>query len=478
MIFQSPRLLSLALIAAANAAALLVIDGCSSTSGGPSHPDSGAAAPDAGGAGILDSGGVDGTAADGPSPGNGGTPDASDAGNEGAEGSGCAGGEQLCDGGCTSVVSNNSACGSCGVTCSASQTCVGGACVTPVSGDAGTECDPSARSAFPVVVAPDGVYLIEGIPVDAPAPLSTITRIGRGADGGLDLASCTTTTGTVPIAEYAMGLAQAGSNVYLVSGATSTGTQPAVYGAQIADGGLTPFSTATLQGGGGPVVLQVSRYGAAVLQTNNYVYVIGGWSSPVSFATTGQDLAEIERAQIDPVTGAFVTNFAPAIDPATHQPATLALPRFGAGMLYHQGSWVYLLGGQTGVGESYSNVVFHNEIQRASLDASGNLSTFTQVGTLPTNLAGATAYVAGGTLYLLGGGTAFVYPNVTTTNAVLQASIAADGSLGAFTASPLTLAYAEVSSGSAVVGQTLYLFGGINATGFYATSAFETFGVP
>jgi hypothetical protein len=137
--------------------------------------------------------------------------------------------------------------------------------------------------------------------------------------------------------------------------------------------------------------------------------------------------------------------------------ATLALPRFSPAV-FQQGSFVYVIGGQTGSGQS---LVIHSEIQRATFDANDNLSSFMQVGTLPNALAATTAFVSGGTLYLLGGGIGFAYPNYMPTNAILTAPIAGDGTLGAFTVSSLVLPYAVLSAGSLFEGIRFDRFGAL-----------------
>lgn len=330
----------------------------------------------------------------------------------------------------------------------------------PVATEIGTTCDTSPRASFATIVTPSAVYLVEGIPVDVPTPLSTTVTVGRAANGSLDSATCMVTAGmTVPVALYGMGVATVASSVYLIGGNVmgTTNTQTAVYRAEIANGSLTPFSEATLPGAGGaPVVLQTSGYGQEIVQIQNYVYVIGGWSS------TGQtNVASVERAQVDLATGDFITNFAPAVDPNTGSPVTMAVPRFDT-VAIHLGSWIYVLGGQTDIG---SAALCHDEIQRASVDANGNLSGFMQVGTLPSTLCLPATHVVGNTLYVLGGTTAINSPgNPLSTDAILTATIAADGSLGAFVPSSAALSYPVGFAGAALLGNTLYLLDGWRGT--------------
>jgi Kelch motif len=351
---------------------------------------------------------------------------------------------------------------------------------SPVPSQVGMTCDTTSRGAFPTIVTPNAVYLVEGDDILGAGALLTTMMIGRAANGSLDLATCTSTSGvTVPVAEIGMGVATVASSVYLIGGGTNaglTGTQTAVYRAEITNGSLTPFSVATLSGGATPVVLQTSRYAAEVVQVQNYVYVIGGWSS-VNETT----IASIERAEVDLTTGNFVTNFAPAMDPKTGNPATLVVPR-SYSVAVHLGSWIYVLGGWNQTCDQPGTVndpVSQNEIQRASLDANGNLSSFSQVGTLPNGLAGSASYVACNTLYVLGGVTDVNCSNsaVTSTDAVLTAPIGTDGTLGDFTASSVKLSYPVGSAGEAVIGKTVYLFNGFT-TGTGTTTSIQAVTFP
>jgi len=353
---------------------------------------------------------------------------------------------------------------------------------SPVPSQVGMTCDTTPRLAFPTIVTPNAVYLVEGIATVGSGFLSTTMMIGRAASGSLDPATCTLTSGvTVPVAEVGMSVATVASSVYLIGGSTGlptalTGTQNAVYRAEITNGSLTPFSVATLSGGATPVVLQTSRYAAEVVQVQNYVYIIGGWSS-----VNETNVASIERAQVDLATGNFVTNFAPAMDPKTGNPATLVVPR-AYSVAVHLGSWIYVLGGTTQTADQpvpVSGPACQNEIQRASLDATGNLSSFSQVGTLPSGLCSAASYVSGNTMYVLGGLTDFNLTTgaATSTDAVLTAAIAADGTLGDFTASSVKLSYPVGSAGEAVIGKTVYLFNG-NKGGTGATTSIQAVTFP
>ncbi len=91
---------------------------------------------------------------------------------------------------------------------------------------------------------------------------------------------------------------------------------------------------------------------------------------------------------------------------------------------------------------------------------------------------GASLFAAGGTLYLAAGATGYASPNYALTSAVLAAPIAADGSLGTFTTTTLTMPYAQCCGASLTFGKTLYVIEGLTGTGFTATTAIQSLTLP
>jgi hypothetical protein len=116
------------------------------------------------------------------------------------------------------------------------------------------------------------------------------------------------------------------------------------------------------------------------------------------------------------------------------------------------GNYLYVLGG-------YANGGL-NSVERASIDADGSLGQLATVSgvTLAAARYNHTAAVVGNSVYVLGG-----LANSVTLNSVERAIIAADGSLGAFApVAGITMRSARNSHTAAVVGNYLYVLGGSN----------------
>ncbi len=136
-------------------------------------------------------------------------------------------------------------------------------------------------------------------------------------------------------------------------------------------------------------------------------------------------------------------------------PFSLAGPRVNAAAV-SVGSWVYVVGGDDGTGQPLGTV------ERARIEADGCLA----MTTLPSPFlnaprTGAAVVVADGVLYVIGGAAAGGAP-ITT---VEQATIAADGTLGGFTKSTSTLVTARSFASAAIVGDSVYVVGGVDAQG-------------
>ena len=188
-----------------------------------------------------------------------------------------------------------------------------------------------------------------------------------------------------------------------------------------------------------------TRYGLTVAFAGNTLHVIGGEPGP---GTTGDQ--SILRANID-VSGGLI-NF--AIDQST-----LATARYGQGLVT-SGDGVYLLGGVTGAG------TYSASVARATV-VEGDLGSFTnQAGvTLSTARSSFTTAVIGRYVYVIGGRSA---SGVTGT--IERAAIAPDGTLGTFAPYTGSLVTPRADHSAAIIngyGSTryLYLFGGITGNG-------------
>jgi Kelch motif protein len=186
--------------------------------------------------------------------------------------------------------------------------------------------------------------------------------------------------------------------------------------------------------------LVVARYGHTTVVVGNFLYAVGG------LGTSGY-LDSLERALInaDGSIGNFVT--VPGVTLAT-------------GRAYHTslvvGGFLYVLGGTGASGRL-------GDVERATINPDGSLGIFAGVPAvvLATPREFHTAAVVGNSLYVLGGN-----GDAGTLNGIERATIAPDGSLGAFAPVPgETLATARARHSSVVLGNWLYVFGGRNSSG-------------
>ena len=214
----------------------------------------------------------------------------------------------------------------------------------------------------------------------------------------------------------------------------------------------------------------------------------------------------IQRAVLSPLgTPSGFGPLAIGLTPVRHYPA-----------LVIAGSRLYLMGGSV---YSYPNSSTTASIGRASIDATGNLGIFTDAGTaLTTARSGALTLVIGDKLYVIGGadsnGYAFrtierfqigsggaltalgnitnqlVYARRFPVGVVLGTKLYVIGGMssssylssvevadisgtdiGTFTLAPTMLETPRMGSGAAIVGNRLYLFGGLLGTGVTTVEA-------
>jgi hypothetical protein len=317
----------------------------------------------------------------------------------------------------------------------------------------------------------------------------SIERASINADGSLG-AFETIPNGLVTPRHLAQ-IAVIGDSLYVAGGTTSTtagSTVASIEHAAIApDGSLGTFTADT-------DALATARASAASIVTGSSWFVLGG------IDVSGDALASIESAPIngDGTLGAFA--------PVS---ATLVTPVFGAAA-WQLGATITIAGGNS------SGVV--SAVQSASFAADGSLGAFANVAALPIPVAYAGAAVAGNGAYVIGGANdtspalagvlrasidgdgmldatvvntqAFVtprtyYPSVMVGGAyyalggfaanqaglasIEQASIAPDGTLGAFAAASATLATPMWRHPAAVIGNTVYIVGGTVANSAVTT---------
>jgi hypothetical protein len=204
--------------------------------------------------------------------------------------------------------------------------------------------------------------------------------------------------------------------------------------------GLGPFQTQNDQADYGHQMSQLvkSRWGAAAAATSQQVYVFGGASS------SEKPVADGEQAMVngDGSLGAFVP---------IANPMSVARVLFSA---VRVGNSIYVIGGRNGMDKSEASV------ERAQINPDGTLGAFTMSSSLTTSRFSHAAAVIGDYLYVFGGLTGPKCGPPMALNTVERAPIMADGSLGAFADTGVTMATPRTDFAVVVAGNYLYAVGG------------------
>lgn len=290
------------------------------------------------------------------------------------------------------------------------------------------------RSAATGVVVGNYIYVIGGS--DSTGYLDNVERARINADGSLTpFISSNVRLATARAGHTCVVL---GIFLYIVGGVNNTGILGSVERASIApDGSLGQFTIVP------NLTLDISRKDATSVVLGNALYVIGGTGNGV--------LDSIERATIN--ADGSLGPFARVAD------VTLATARTGHASMI-AGNALYVVGGSGTSGVT-------GTVERAIIADDGSLGVFAQVTGvgLVTARAGHTGAVIGNSLYVLGG---IGDPGALTS--IEQATLYADGTIGAFTIVPGTLVTARSSPVSVMAGNFLYLLGGSGAGGTYLSS--------
>jgi len=254
----------------------------------------------------------------------------------------------------------------------------------------------------------------------------------------------------LPQIRVGLTVAFAGDTLHVIGGEPGAGTSgdPNVLRANIdIDGGLINFAL-------DQATLATARYGQGLVTSGDGVYLLGGMTGASTYS------ASVERATVvEGDLGSF-----------THQAGvTLSTARAGFTTAVI-GKYVYVIGGR-----SASGVI--GSIERAAIAPNGTLGTFAPyTSSLVTPRADQSAAVINGYgssryLYVFGG----ISSNGTILGSVEVATIAADGTLGAFTTvagatmtTPRYQAAVLVHQEDGIPGAFFYIVGGHGANGYLA----------
>jgi Kelch motif protein len=294
----------------------------------------------------------------------------------------------------------------------------------------------SARDSATTAVVGNTVYVIGGIGTGV---LKTVERATINPDGSLGPFAVVTGV-SLATARSGHTSAVVGSTLYVLGGSANSTALNSVERAPInADGSLGTFETVT------EVSLSIARSEHTSAVVGNFLYALGGTNS------NGR-LNSVERAAISP--DGSLGSFLPVSN------ATFSAARSGHTSVAI-GNFLYQIGGSSGVTDLTS-------VERASINADGLLAPFATVPdvTLTGPRGDHATAVIGHYLYALGG----TAGGVPLTN-VERAQVNADGSLGPFTVVPgVTLAVVRAFFTSAVIGNYLYVVGGVGNVGSLLTS--------
>jgi hypothetical protein len=287
----------------------------------------------------------------------------------------------------------------------------------------------TTRRNFTCAVIGSYLYVIGGTDI---SELNSVERATINADGTISTFS-TVAGATLATARQYHTCAVVGSYLYVVGGVNGSTTLNSVERATIySDGTISTFATVT------GVTLATARYGHISAVIGNYLYVVGGINST--------DLNSVERATVngDGTLGAFSTVASVTLATARRVPTSSVI-----------GNYLYVIGGLNG--SSYLATV-----ERATINADGTIGNFSTVTgvALVTGRAGHTNVVIGNYLYVVGGN------GGSSLNSVERANLNANGNMGTFsTLGGVTLVAARREFATVVLGNYLYVIGGIGNSG-------------
>ncbi len=221
-----------------------------------------------------------------------------------------------------------------------------------------------------------------------------------------------------------------------------------------ADGTIGSWSATT--------AFTTARYGHTALVYNGFMYVIGGCSASTSGnCSTFNNDVQYNTINSDGTLGGTwsTTN-------------TFSTARYGHSSVVARG-YLYVIGGcsaDTSAGCS----TFNNDVQKALIDSSGTVGTWSSTTSFTTARYWQSAVAEKGYLYVLGGCSAATSGNCSTfQNDVQYALINSDGTLGSWST---TSSFTTASYGlfSVAVGGYLYAIGGCSADTSAGCSTFQS----
>jgi hypothetical protein len=272
------------------------------------------------------------------------------------------------------------------------------------------------RSDAAAVIAGDSLYVIGGRDADG-APLASVERARFQPDGTLGPFSAASALAT---ARAGASCAVVGETLWVAGGEGAAGTLDSVEEAPLAD---SPGAFTS-----GPALTSARSYAAGVV-LGGTLYLIGGESA-------GQPLDSVDALE-----GSAFRSFSSGLVAARSR-AAVAI----------QGNFVYLAGGIGADGA-------RDDLERLELDGTARTGRFSSSLPLPQPTGDASLVVLGRWLYVLGGKT-----DIAPVATLARAPVDENGGLGTFANSTM-LVTPRHGFCTAVIDQSLYIIGGLNAAG-------------
>lgn len=286
---------------------------------------------------------------------------------------------------------------------------------------------PEARADHTSEIYQSNLYVIGGLGGASLAPRDTVLRAPIGHSGNI---GAFTTTTALPSPRWDHASLIHGNRLYVVGGAIDAGVTAEVLVAEVnSDGSLGAFTATT--------PLPAPRRGHTALAASGFLQVMQGQDA----VGTAQGNSFTAPFLADGGLGAFVSMPTPGIARQGHASAVF-------------GTQTFVIGGR-------APAVSANAAT-ATVAGLGSMGPF-PTGIAPvfdaTGRAALAAVAHDGVLYVLGGNTSSGRPTT-----IRQATIGADGSLGAFTTSSTNLPGAREGLAATVFRDRLYIAGGFDGS--------------
>lgn len=294
----------------------------------------------------------------------------------------------------------------------------------------------TARSLHGAVAHNGRIYVFGGIN-SAATPLNTVEYATINANGTVGAWTATT---NLPAARAYFGTTIVNEYIYVIGGYSSVSPTPVptntVYYAPIATNGTVgAWQT-------GPTFTTArAALGAATFQPGStpYIYLLGGFNG----TTTRYN--DVQFASIDQSTGA----------PNSWTTTTSFTGARAAHEAVAYGSQLYVMGGQ-----EHSTLNILNDVQSAAINGDGTIGTWEQTTSFNTPRFGIRAFAHNGYMYLTGGNN-----NSTAFARTEYAPIHRNGRIGAWQTSPNTFTTARNNHAMAYERGKLYVIGGNDTAG-------------